>query len=85
MEFEVPMHPKWGEIIEHVSPINGAVRAGVHRLVGGYLDLQDAEDASYWCAVLCLYCTVLYMYCTVLHCMLTCKTPRAPPTGALYK
>jgi hypothetical protein len=49
MEFQIPMHPHWHHIIENVSPINGAVRRQLHDLLGGYLDLPDAEDASYWC------------------------------------
>lgn len=48
MEFQIPMHPHWHHIIENVSPINGAVRRSLHDLLGGYLDLPDAEDASYW-------------------------------------
>jgi hypothetical protein len=48
MEFQIPMHPHWHHIIENVSPINGAVRRSLHDLMGGYLDLPDAEDASYW-------------------------------------
>jgi hypothetical protein len=50
MEFQVPMHPEWGVTIERVSPINGGVRRALHDLIGGYPDLANAEDASYWYA-----------------------------------